>query len=322
MKEADYQEIVRGGILGVCVADALGVPVEFKDKEYLSLNPVTDMTGYGMFNKPPGTWSDDSSLTLCLLDSLTGGVDYADIMRKFLSWLEKAEYTPHGDVFDHGFTCRQSIIRFKFGIEPLKCGGADENDNGNGSLMRILPVAFYLRSLYGDNFVEHSEAFDLIHNISALTHAHARSKIACGIYIAVAGELMKTGDKTGGIYEGMNKAKSYYERSEKYIKDLAFYERIFKTDFYTMPGDEIKNGGYVVHALEAALWCLLNAESYEECVLSAVNLGDDTDTTAAIAGGLAGIFYGPGAIPAKWLNQIARLDFIVGLCDKFSAKYK
>ena len=139
---------IYGGIIGLCVGDALGVPVEFVNRDKLKQNPVTDMIGYGTFNLPPGSWSDDTSLALCLLDSLANGLDYHDIMQKSLLWLNDAEYTPHGNVFDVGRTCIKSIIKYTINNEPTECGGVSEYDNGNGSLMRILPILFYLHSIH------------------------------------------------------------------------------------------------------------------------------------------------------------------------------
>jgi ADP-ribosylglycohydrolase len=254
-------------------------------------------------------------MTLCLLNSLKNGLDYTDIMRKFLSWIENAEYTAHGEVFDVGITTRQALSRFASGIEPLKCSGTSEYDNGNGSLMRILPLVFYLRSLYGDDFTDNDEAYKIIHNVSSLTHAHKRSHIACGIYISVAVQLFVNFDIKNGVYSGLHMAKTYYEKSKEYTEELKHYNRIFADDFINLPQEVIKSGGYVVDTLEAALWCLLNTDSYESCVLKAVNLGEDTDTIAAIAGGLAGIYYGYENIPKKWVEQIARLDYIKSLCE-------
>jgi ADP-ribosylglycohydrolase len=307
---------ILDGIIGLCVGDALGVPVEFTDRESLQRNPVTDMQGYGTYNQPPGTWSDDTSMTLCLLDSLTKGLDYYDIMRKFIAWYNKAEYTAHSKVFDIGFATKKALNCFvKYDMEPIMCGGIEENDNGNGSLMRILPIAFYLQAAN----VGHDETFDIIHDISALTHAHDRSKIACGIYVSIAQNLINCPENIkSGIYGGIKKAKSYYESKQEYVEELKHYNRIFNDDFINLPQDEIKSSGYVVHTLEAALWCLLNTDSYENCVLKAVNLGEDTDTVAAVAGGLAGIYYGYNAIPKKWINQIARLNYIEKLCKEVS----
>ncbi|MCL2812972.1 MAG: ADP-ribosylglycohydrolase family protein [Oscillospiraceae bacterium] len=304
-----------GAVIGLCVADALGVPVEFTSREALEYSPVTDMRGYGTYSQPPGTWSDDTTMTLCLLDSLKNGLDYADIMRKFISWTKKGEYTPYGKVFDVGINTRRALARFARGAEPLECGGIFEHDNGNGSLMRILPLAFYLYASYGADFTAGDEAFQIIHDVSSLTHAHQRSHIACGIYLSIATSLFEAPDLKSGIYSGIREAKRHYENRDGYADELKHYNRIFDDDFMNLPNEAIKSGGYVVDTLEAALWCLLNSDSYENCVLKAVNLGEDTDTVAAVAGGLAGIYYGYDAIPEKWISQIARLEYIKGLCE-------
>ena len=309
-KPINLKEKTLGGILGLCVADALGVPVEFASRESLAHNPVTDMRGYGTYNQPPGTWSDDTSMTLCLLDSLKNGLDYFDIMRKFLLWKQKAEYTPHGEVFDIGITTRRALARFAGGTEPLECGGIFEQDNGNGSLMRILPLAFYLYAQYGKDFADNEEAHKIIHEVSSLTHAHQRSHIACGLYLSVAVNLFDADGLKIGIYSGVREVKKWYENKDEYADELKYYNRIFEDGFMDLPKEAIKSGGYVVDTLEAALWCLSATDSYESCVLKAVNLGGDTDTVAAVAGGLAGIYYGYEAIPQKWINQIARLDYV------------
>ena len=311
----NMKEKILSGIIGLCVGDSLGVPVEFKSRETLQRNPVTDMQGYGTHNQPLGTWSDDTSMALCLLDSLKNELDYDDIMRKFLSWFKEADYTAHGKVFDVGIATQKALSRFASGTEPFNCGGDSEYDNGNGSLMRILPMAFYLSAAD----VEYEDFFDIIHTVSALTHAHERSKIACGIYISIAESLInRTGDIKVGIHNGINKSKDYYENKNEYIDELKYYSRIFKDGFINLPQDEIKSSGYVVDTLEAAIWCLLNTDNYESCVLKAVNLGEDTDTVAAVVGGLAGIYYGLDNIPSKWVAQIARLDYIKELCGTFN----
>lgn len=309
---------IESGILGLCVADALGVPVEFESRRKLRQNPVTDMRGYGTYNQPPGTWSDDTSMALCLLDSLANGLDYRDIADKFLSWLNNADYTPHGSVFDVGIVTSEAIHRYRQGGEPLKCGGASDRDNGNGSLMRILPLAFYLDALYGKDFIEDAEAVEIIHNVSSLTHAHKRSQIACSIYLSIANAIVN-GDELDKAFEfSIYNVKKLYEQKKDFSHELKHYMRVFDyNSFKNLPEDSIDSSGYVVYTLEAALWCLLNTSNYESCVLKAVNLGGDTDTVAAIAGGLAGLLYGRDSIPAKWLEQIARLDYIKGLCTAF-----
>lgn len=308
---------ILGAIVGLSVADALGVPVEFESRESLLQNPVTDMRGFGSNDQPPGTWSDDTSMTLCLLESLTGGLDYTDIMMRFLAWLDHAEYTPRGAVFDVGQATMKAIFRFAQGMEPLMCGGTSEYDNGNGALMRILPLVFYLHAQYGDSFMEKDDAIDMIHKVSALTHAHKRSLIACGIYLSIAEMLIGNMKLENAIQVGLDKAKGYYEEREEYAIELEYYQRIFHDGFKNLPAESIKSSGYVVDTLEAAIWCLLTTDSYESCVLKAVNLGGDTDTVAAVSGGLTGMYYGIAAIPETWRSQTARLAYIKNLCEAY-----
>ena len=170
------------------------------------------------------------------------------------------------------------------------CGQRDENSNGNGSLMRILPVCIYLKYMQDEGKIDDAGAVEIVHDMSALTHAHIRSKMACGIYFFCVRELA---ERRGTISELLQKAVdlafSFYEKEAASNAELGHFERIRDVDkLKSIPEGKIKSGGYVIESIEAALWCMLNTSSYEECVLKAVNLGHDTDTTAAIAGGLAG----------------------------------
>lgn len=306
------------GIMGACVADALGVPAEFVNREKLSKRPVTDMRSYGTHNQKAGTWSDDTSMTLCLIDSLSKGLDYKDIMTNFIKWINNGEYTAYGEVFDIGNATRKALRRFEGGKAPLDCGGLSENDNGNGSLMRILPTLFYIRSIYGTEFTENDEAMDIIHNVSALTHAHKRSLIACGIYISVANMLIGSMDVLNGVESGINNAIEYYKRHDEFAEELYNFSRLSDMFFSETPVNSIKSSGYVVDTLEAAIWCLLNTKDYKDCVLLAVNLGEDTDTVASVAGGLAGLYYGYDSIPKEWISVIAKREYIESLCKELN----
>ncbi|MFY9278739.1 MAG: ADP-ribosylglycohydrolase family protein [Caldicoprobacterales bacterium] len=274
---------VLNGVMGLCVADALGVPAEFVDRAILKQNPVVSMRAYGTYNQPVGTWSDDTSMTICLVDSLTKRLDYSSIMLKFTKWFNEGEYTPHGEAFDIGITTSEALIRFKSGVYPLECGGKSEHDNGNGSLMRILPILFYLQSIYGTGLNEIDEAFEVIHNVSALTHGHERSQMACGIYISVASELIEERNLEAAVYSGIHSAMNYYRRQAGFEDELKHFKRLEKKDFKKLPSESIRSSGYVVDTLEAAIWCLLNTGNYRDCVLNAVNLGGDTDTVGAVA---------------------------------------
>lgn len=314
-----WEETVKGAVLGLVTGDALGVPAEFMTREELAQDPVTGMRSGGAHGQPAGTWSDDSSMALCLLESLTRGLDYEDMMARFLRWADEGYMTARGEVFDIGIATRRALVKFAQGTPPLECGGSGTYDNGNGSLMRILPVALYLHRTMGPEFPDEPESYRIIHNASALTHAHPISLIGCGIYCAVANELLCGEGGPEDIQRGIARAKASYFGMPEYRPYLKEYRRVDADVLLALPKSEISGSGYVVHTLEAALWCLLHTDSYRSCLLGAVNLGEDTDTTGTVAGGLAGIRYGLAGIPEEWLSVIAKQKEIETLCQRFAA---
>ena len=244
----------------------------------------------------------------------TKSIDYADIMDRFSNWLMYSDYTATGEVFDVGNSTSRAIMNDGRRVNPLECGGVSEYDNGNGSLMRILPIAYFLQKQF-TSLMDYQ--MEIIHNISSLTHRHPVSLIGCGIYINIAIRLMQ-GERSlyESVEEGIKNAFEYYKRNS--WADIRAYERLKElSSFSKLSEIEIESSGYVVHTLEAALWCLLNTDSYAECVLKAVNLGDDTDTVGAVVGGLAGIYYGADKIPKEWMTVLARRQYIEELCEKF-----
>jgi ADP-ribosyl-[dinitrogen reductase] hydrolase len=303
---------VLSGLMGVCVADALGVPVEFTSREQRHQKPVTEMIGYGTYHQPPGTWSDDSSLTFCLAESLCSGFSLESIATLFCRWVEQGYWTPYGEVFDIGITTHAAIRNLQKGVPPLEAGSKSEQSNGNGSLMRILPLAFCYKTL------SFTELIERVHQISAMTHGHLRSQMACGFYISMAVELLQGFELKVAYSQGIKKAENHYTQPA-YQSELFYFERILLGNLEKLPVEEIQSSGYVIHTLEAALWCLLTTRSYAEAVLKAVNLGEDTDTTATVTGGLAGIYYGFEKIPSHWVAQIARKDDIFNLSDRLEA---
>jgi ADP-ribosylglycohydrolase len=256
------QPTVLDCLYGQAVGDALGVPFEFCTRDSFT---CTGMVGHGSHDMPAGTWSDDTSMALVLCDSYRelGHIDCADIRRRFENWLFEGAYTVDGTFDVGGATMR-----------ALKSGyGQDgERDNGNGSLMRTVPLAFT------------DASDDEVRAVSAITHAHETSTEACVRMVRIARKLVAG------------------EAPEDAILD--------SLELRARPRDQIRSGGYVLDTYDAALWCLLTTESYAGCVLEAVNLGSDTDTTAAVAGALAGIVYGRGAIPTSWLETLRGKDLI------------
>ncbi len=305
-------------LFGVAVGDALGVPVEFCSREELQQNPVTDMQEYGTYYQPRGTWSDDSSLTFCTAESLINGYDLTDMAERFCRWRENAYWTAHNEVFDIGITTDISLQKLRKIIESnnfdelkhLTCND-DPTQNGNGSLMRILPLLLYVREM------EIEKKFEIIREVSALTHPHIRAAYACLIYIRFAENLLNEQDKFEAYGKTQDEITAFFVNIHAEPKETAHFDRVINQNISLLDLNDIDSSGYVIHSLEAALWCLLTTNSYAECILKAVNLGNDTDTTAAIAGGLAGIYYGSDSIPEHWIACLACRKDIQELANRF-----
>lgn len=303
----DFESRLKGGILGLVVGDALGVPVEFMSRHKLQEKPVSDMIGYGAHNQPAGTWSDDSSMTFCTVESLCKGYNLKDIADNFVKWRYESHWTPYGVVFDIGITTTKAIINYQNLQNPHRSGLTDERSNGNGSLMRILPMAFYLK----DHTIE--SRFNIVKEVSSLTHAHIRSVISCFIYTELAIELLNHNNRFTAFKHATNTVSEYLKTINIDAKEYARFTRVLNRDILHMEERSIQTSGYVIDSLEASLWCFFTTDSYEEAVLKAVNLGSDTDTTACITGGIAGIYYGDELIPKKWTKKIARENDINSL---------
>ena len=185
--------------------------------------------------------------------------------------------------------------------------------------MRISPIFFYLLKTYGPDVMKNPESYKVIHQTSALTHAHPRSLLGCDIYLAVMFEIWNGTEKDKILPEALKKVNSYAETDKKIEDEFYHYDRLFMPDFAKLPEEEILSSGYVVHTLEAALWAFLGTDSQRDCLLKAVNLGDDADSVGAVSGGLAGLYYSgqkDRSIPEEWLEKIMCRDFIDGIIEK------
>ena len=236
------------------VGDALGVPFQFKPRSDRRVDPVSEMRGYGTDNQPPGTWSDDGSLTLCTAEALLDGFDLQRVANNFVRWLDQGYWTPFGRPFDIGHTTQHAIKRLRQGVPPIEAGGTREQDNGNGSLMRILPLALRWPSL------PMPELLTRAHALSCLTHAHPRSQLACGFYAVLATRLLAGETSVAGYQQTIELVLPIYQQPP-FASELPHFERVFSGEIATVPEDEISGDGYVVHTLEASLWCLLRAET-------------------------------------------------------------
>lgn len=303
---------IEAAMLGSIVGDALGVPVEFMDRASLRESPVQGMQAYGTHDQPAGTWSDDSSLMLCLAESLAaGGVDYHDQAARFVSWERNAYWTPHGEVFDIGMATRKPICRLESGVEPTQAGLSGEHHCGNGSLMRILPVGLYFA--FGDR----DERSEVAAECSRLTHGHPRCQLACVMFTEIVACLVRGGSFEEALCEGRDILRE--QLASKFPEETAAFERLLSPGLTDLDEADVSSSGYVIHCLEASLWCTGRAESFREGVLAAVNLGDDTDTTGAVAGALLGLRFGHEQIPNDWINALARLTDVQELTKRFQA---
>lgn len=307
---------IKSALLGLAVGDALGVPVEFQSRDQLTQSPVTGMREFGTHHQPAGTWSDDSSLTFCLAETLVKGYDLRDLANRFVNWRYHAYWTAHGKVFDVGNATNTAIHFLSQGAPPVTAGEDDENSNGNGSLMRILPLLFYIR-----DFDIH-DRYCHVKDVSSLTHRHVRSIVCCFIYLEIARHILK-GEQPLNAYLNAITDVNKYCRENALLdqKEQDILAPILSGNLVHKPLNDIHGTGYVVHTLEAAIWILINTRTYADAVLTAVNLGNDTDTTAAVAGGLAGMHYGWEEIPVEWLNILAGKDRIEELIANLQVKF-
>ena len=261
---------LRDVVYGAAIGDALGVPYEFMDRGTFT---CAGMSAGGAHRQPAGTFSDDTSMMLATCDSIRalGRIDCDDMRVRFRAWAYEGKYTPDGVMFDIGNATSTALS------EGRGCAGI--RSNGNGSLMRIAPLAFT------------GATDDEVRAVSAITHAHEISTESCVAFVHVLREIL-AGSSVAEAVSDVQVAPA----------DYAFAPDI--------PIDEVRSGGYVVDTLDASLWCLCNTTSFAECVLAAVNLGRDTDTTACVAGALAGAVYGFDAIPLEWIEALRAKDAI------------
>ena len=319
MEMACNRNIWLDGLMGLAVGDALGLPAQFLERNVLKEKPVTEMLPSDLYRMPAGAWSDDTSMAIAMLDSIRtlGYVDPEDVMKRFVRWLWFDEYTPTGETFDEGNTCSAAIKRYMEEQNTETCGKTGEHANGNGSLMRTLPVCLYYAEKVRENASALPDAIVDIHKLSALTHNHLRACMACGLYFFCVYEIIYGEGVLGDrLQKGLDKGFAYYEADIANRVELSYYGRLRDLkEFKSLPENKIKSSGYVVDSLEASIWSLLNTDNYEQCMVVAVNLGDDSDTTAAIAGGVAGLYYGYESIPERWLAVLQRREWLEEMCQ-------
>jgi ADP-ribosylglycohydrolase len=288
----------RGCLLGLATGDAVGTTLEFEPPG--TFTPIKDMVGGGPFGLQPGQWTDDTSMALCLAESLIeqNGFDPVDQLQRYLQWYRVGHLSSTGQCFDIGNTVRSALMRFGRTGEPY-CGSTDPRSAGNGSIMRLAPVPLFFAQ-------NPEEAIEMSAESSRTTHGAETAVDACR-YL-------------GGLIVGAVNGASREELLSSYYSPIADYwdenslvddiDAIAAGSFKHRQPPEIRGTGYVVESLEAALWAFYHSQSFEEGCLLAVNLGDDADTTGAVYGQLAGAFYGELGIPQSWRDKLAHYDLI------------
>lgn len=290
----DLQNRYRGALLGLAAGDAVGTTLEFKPRG--SFEPLTDMVGGGPFDLEPGQWTDDTSMALCLAESLIrcDAFDPQDQMNRYANWYQHGYWSSTGTCFDIGVATRGAIHTYLVTGEPL-AGNTDPGSAGNGSIMRLAPVVL--------RFARRPELQAMAALSSRTTHAAGECLDACRL-LAVALERALAGCAKAEVLD-----LAAIEVSSQRLRDIA------AGGYRSATRDQVRGTGYVVDSLEAALWCFHQHDTFAGAVLEAANLGDDADTTAAVVGQLAGAFYGVAGIPAAWLARVHRGDEIAALAD-------
>lgn len=310
-------------LLGFAVGDAFGVPVEFMSREDIRKLDLKDMIGcdipHNFFSRwstiiPAGAWSDDTSMLISSMDSIItndGRIDYQDIMQNFVNWWYTGEYTSLDSAFGLGQNVSEALRRYRKGTPALECGGKSFMDNGNGALMRILPFSYYCIK----NNMSLDETQDIISKASGLTHGHDISKMSCLIYTEILRNILNGIDKYNSIKNAIEIDYSKYFSEEA----ISANKRITSGDILKIKDEDIKPSGYVVDTLESVIYSILNGNDYESTILTAVNLGYDTDTVGGITGSLASALYGKESIPQRWTNRLKKYEYLSNLADKFDA---
>jgi len=294
--------MIRQAILGHAIADAMGVPFEFRARDTFT---VSDYEGFGSWDVPAGSFSDDSSMLFCTMAHQIEQSSLDDLKQKFCDWLYEGYWTYNGQAsFDVGNTTKLAIDQWlQHGFDaPIPC---DESQNGNGALMRILPVMLAATT--------HDDIFSLSRHY-ALTHLHIRSILSCTFF----GHIVLALKSGYNFDESMHLAQRYTQpHFMTFQGEQVHFARLMDSSIVTAPRESINSSGYVIDTLEAVCWSIAQTSSYEQAIMTAIELGNDTDTVGALTGSLAGMLYGLHHIPAHWIHDLARIDDIEQLIQDF-----
>lgn len=303
-KGMEIRQRYRGCLMGLAAGDALGATLEFEAPG--SFRPITDMVGGGAFRLSPGQWTDDTSMALCLAQSLVEkqGFDPIDQLERYVRWMREGYLSSTGECFDLGNTTHEALTRFIKTRQPY-CGPTDAAKAGNGSIMRLAPVPMFFAH-------DPALAIQMAADSSRTTHGAPTAVDACRYFAALIAGALRGAAKEELLSEYYGPVEGYW-KSHPLVPEIA---EIASGSFRRKEPPQIRGTGFVVRSLEAALWAFHKSDNFRDGCLLAVNLGDDADTTAAVYGQLAGAYYGEEGIPESWQNKLAMRDLIASLADR------
>jgi len=306
MQATQMRRIILAGIVG----DALGVPVEFKERDSYHM---THMRSYGTWNQPLGSWSDDTAMSLALMANLTVDGDYTALFEKFQDFMMDGEYMPQHETFDIGQTCVHAIRNWGINhITPTECGDASEFANGNGALMRLAPLALVLATESNQ-----AQLLQLTRDYTTMTHRHPRAILGSYLYLEILHGLFNGESLASAIANLTFSLKPAL--TPDILAEWPAYEPFLRPSFGQTSRDKIKSTGYVVDTFGAALWSVTQAQSLKEAILIAANLGGDTDTVGTITATLAASRFPTDLVP--WVDDLMQPVYLAGLIDPFVAKF-
>ena len=309
--EVISMSIVRDGIIGFALGNAMGIPVNGESRDDLLKNPVTNMIKSTKYDTKEGVWGFDTSQVLIMVDSLINmkEISYSDIAECLLECTLSGEYTALSTLFDIDKTVEKAIQKYGAEKDVTSCGVDSIKDNGNGALPRMIPLAFYCHY----NHLQDNEIYKIVKGVTSITHMSDVSVLGSFILVKYILFILNGKDK----YASYNMIK-YYGYEEFFDEDIIeYYNRLLKTNINNLSVDDLKSEEYIVYTLETILWVTLNCSSSAEAIVGGVNLGGDTSSIAALCGALCGIIYGISDVPTKWLNELSKIDYIETLISKF-----
>jgi ADP-ribosyl-[dinitrogen reductase] hydrolase len=304
---------IKGLVLGLAIGDALGVPLEFVSRKFLKENEVKNFRHKAYTEENIGVWSDDTALSICLIETLLEGFSIELLEQKMLQWYQKAHWTAQFSAPEIGVATAQALDGLEKG--NTQNGATGSYANGNGALMRCAPAFLLLKEIPA------AQQFSEIAQISAITHAEAISKVSCFALVKLL-EYLKLKPSKALAYGAMQKElQQLFTDNTDCGLVQSIFTRIVGQKVYELPEPQIFSTGYVLHTLEASIWCFMNTKTFSEAIWKAVNLGDNTDTVASVTGALAGLYYGYSSIDTTFVTNLSEKDRILDLAQALSQKY-